>query len=494
VNSISRFIPSRRWLFIPPLALGIAVVGFLASSKKELTRIDAEEIAKPLKVIRVHRQNVSAEAIGFGTVKPRRLWSAVAEVGGRVITAAPNLRSGVPVKQGDLLVTIDPADYQLRTKQRSAELSQANAQLDQLQLTQQSDERSLEIQQDLLAVRQREADRLRQLRSRSAASQSEADAAQAAFLQQKQTVQTLKNTLTTYPAQIASAEAVVELGAARLSESQRDVERTNIIAPFDGLLAGVTLEPDQYVAPRQQLFQIFDTESVEVEAQFSLAQFQRVLDPTRRANLARASAPTIDSKSLAAGGSMADQYAQAHAPDSFDLRDFSAAITMRSGDVSLEYSGKAVRMSESLNEQTRTLGIVIGIDNPAGDQGGGGTSLRPGAYCEVALRSNQTAAAHVVPRTAVNAESLYVVDNNNRLRRRQVQIAFPLREHLAIAAGLHDGDLVVVFPPAVAIEGELVKPQLAEQAMLGSATKVSDASLSGASLSDASLSGGESKQ
>jgi hypothetical protein len=75
-----------------------------------------------------------------------------------------------------------------------------------------------------------------------------------------------------------------------------------------------------------------------------------------------------------------------------------------------------------------------------------------------------------------------------------VQIAFPLREHLAIAAGLHDGDLVVVFPPAVAIEGELVKPQLTEGAMLGSATKVSDTSLSGASLSDASLSSGESKQ
>src|SRR5210317_520489 len=103
MNSISRFFPSRRWLFIPPLALGIAVVGYLASTKKELTRIDAQETAKPLQVIRVERQSVSAQAIGFGTVKPRRLWAAVAEVGGRVTTAAPNLRSGVAVKQGDLL-------------------------------------------------------------------------------------------------------------------------------------------------------------------------------------------------------------------------------------------------------------------------------------------------------------------------------------------------------------------------------------------------------
>jgi RND family efflux transporter MFP subunit len=335
---------------------------------------------------------------------------------------------------------------------------------------------------------------LRDLRGRAAASQSEADAAQAAFLQQKQTVQTLQNTLTTYPAQIAAAEAAVELASARLAEAQRDVERTNITAPFDGLLAGVTLEPDQYVAPRQQLFQIFDTESVEVEAQFSIAQFQRVLDPTRTANLAQAAAPISDSKLVAAGGSMADRYTRATAPDSFDVRDFSAAITMRSGDVSLEYAGKPIRMSESLNEQTRTLGIVIGIDNPGGAQGTDGTALRPGAYCEVALKSNDMASTHVVPRTAVNAESLYVVDQDNRLRRRQVQIAFPLREHLAIASGLSDGDLVVVFPPAVAIEGELVKPQLSEQAMLGAATTVSDASLSGPALLDAGLSGRTNKQ
>ncbi len=153
--------------------MGIIVVGYLASSKRELHRTTTQETAKPLKVVEVNRQNVSAEATGFGTVKPRRLWSAVAEVDGRIEKVHPNLRSGVAIKQGELLVSIDPTDYRLRTKQRAAELSQANAQLEQMKLNEQSDQRSLEIQQDLLRVRESEADRLSDLRRRSAASQTE---------------------------------------------------------------------------------------------------------------------------------------------------------------------------------------------------------------------------------------------------------------------------------------------------------------------------------
>ncbi len=95
-----KFIPSRRWLFLPPVLVGVAVIGMLA---------------------------------------------------------------------------IDGANYQLRAQQRSADLAQARAQLTQIKLSWEADQRSLEIQQELLQVRQKDVDRIQQLTKRSAASDSEVD-------------------------------------------------------------------------------------------------------------------------------------------------------------------------------------------------------------------------------------------------------------------------------------------------------------------------------
>ena len=95
MSLLSKLAPSRRLLFLPPLAIGIAVVAILASSSRELSRIEPREIAKPLKVKRVKSELVPAQATGYGTAKPRRLWTAVAEVGGRIVETYHNLKNGL---------------------------------------------------------------------------------------------------------------------------------------------------------------------------------------------------------------------------------------------------------------------------------------------------------------------------------------------------------------------------------------------------------------
>ncbi len=102
-------------------------------------------------------------------------------------------------------------------------------------------------------------------------------------------------------------------------------------------------------------------------------------------------------------GSMADQYIGTNLPDRVNIGGLSAQIITRSGDVSLRFSGQAVRVTESLNEQTRTLGIVIGVRIPAINRPARQRHLRPGSYCEVTLKSERTASVYLVPRTALMA-------------------------------------------------------------------------------------------
>ncbi|MEM9825224.1 MAG: HlyD family efflux transporter periplasmic adaptor subunit [Planctomycetota bacterium] len=492
MSRLSKLIPSRRWLFIPPILLGVGVVAWLASEKKELTRTELVETATPMKVIRVRRESIHPRAIGFGTTSPGRRWSAVAEVGGRLVQTHPNLRSGVPVRAGEMLVTIDRADYQLQLRQRKADLQNAVAQLEQSKLNRTADEKSLEIQQDLLKVRVQDVNRVQELRTRNAASESEVDASRAAELQQQQTVQNLVNALSTYPAKIDSAQAAIETAKARVDEAQRNLDRTVIVAPFDGLLTDVSLEPGQYVAPGQMMFEIIDTSWVEVEAQFSLAQIDKILtageiasepilDDSPRSTtmeVASESAPDDLQAYPSVGPSMADEYLQAE-PATDSLLDLQADLVVRSGDIRRRFSGRPVRFTSSLDEQTRTLGIVIRVDQPMVDRSnagpatiaknrvptrrGGGLGvdtgrLRVGAYCEVELVGGAAIQAFSVPRTSLNDNAVYIVDTDGRLQRRTVEVVMIIDDRAVIESGLEAGQYVVINPPAVVVEGELIDP------------------------------------
>ncbi|MEM9588173.1 MAG: HlyD family efflux transporter periplasmic adaptor subunit, partial [Planctomycetota bacterium] len=396
-----------------------------------------------LNVLRVAQTPTYPEVVGFGTVKALRQWSATAEVRGRVVVIHPNLRSGNVVEAGEVLVKIDPADYELRVNQRAAELAQAKAQRGQLQLDVTSDEKSLEIQTQLLDVRERDVERLRELRTRSAASQSEFDQAIATYYQQSQTVQNLRNALATYPTQIASAEAVVAVAESKLREAERELDRTTIVAPFRGVLSEVSLEPRQYVATSEVLFQVLDIGAVEIEAQFSIAQLGRVASGSEASR-------TSGLGEIQDGGSMADQYPDLSKENESLLERLQAEIAVRSGDVVMRYAAEPIRISESLNEETRTLGIVVRVSNRSVGFRDRPFALRPGTYCEVILSSSVPTNAVLIPRSSVDADSVLVVDQTSLLSRREIKVGFTNREQVAVIDGLVDDDLVVVNPPAEA--------------------------------------------
>src|SRR6056297_2510500 len=218
------FVRSRRWLFLPPVLVGIVIVVGFASSRRELKRVPVDEQARSLRVIPAVPTTMTPRVTGYGTVEPTRTWTAIAEVGGRVVELRDNLESGERVPAGALLLRIDPTDYELAVERAQADLAQSRARLRELQARREADQASLEIELEALQVAQQEVERYQSLRARNAASQAELDAARTALLRQRQTVQQLRNSLSVLPAQIEAAQAAIETAQTRLAEAQRDVE------------------------------------------------------------------------------------------------------------------------------------------------------------------------------------------------------------------------------------------------------------------------------
>ncbi len=455
---------SRLWVFVPPLLAVVAIGSILFVAKVlfssgELEGVKEQEV--PDRVIRAKRASVAATAIGYGTAKPARVWRAIAEVSGTVVRSDVNLRSGIRVERDALLVKIDELDYELREKQRKADLDSAKAGLAELLVSRDADKASLAIEDEILAFTEKERNRLLQLRESAAASQMELDRSEADYLRQKQAIQKLRNSLSIYPAKIDAARAAVALATSRLEEAGRDLTRTAIKAPFDGVLSGVGIEMGQVVNQSAQLFEVHDTDHIEIEAEFSPSQ---ILPLMRGFN---GEGSTDTSSALM---------------DAIEAGYLSAIVTARSGQAEVSWNATPLRMSDSIDPTTRTLGIILSVDNTersASPRFGGrpfaptaaerelpdfenrsGIRLHPGFFCEVKLQSEPSDESILVPVTAIERGRVFVVGPDNRMVPRDVEVSFTINGQVVVDNGLEEGDLVVVRPPVPTISEMLVRPDV----------------------------------
>jgi hypothetical protein len=76
----------------------------------------------------------------------------------------------------------------------------------------------------------------------------------------------------------------------------------------------------------------------------------------------------------------------------------------------------------------------------------------------VELQAPARAGSVVVPRSAVHDSSVYVVDSENRLQKKQVIVDFRQSEFVVVKSGLSGGETVVVSDPSPAIIGMKVSP------------------------------------
>lgn len=170
----------------------------------------------------------------MGTVLPSRSIALRARVSGQVISRSEQLIPGRIVRQGELLLQLDPADYQIELTQRQSALSQAQADL------------QIEMGEQMAA----EQDLARLGREVTATQKS-------LILRQPQ--------LTRVRAELASAEAL-------LDQARLNLERTEITAPFDAQLQSIQVDLGSQVAVGDTLADLVGIDRYWIEATLPVDQ------------------------------------------------------------------------------------------------------------------------------------------------------------------------------------------------------------------------------
>ncbi len=136
-----------------------------------------------------------------------------------------------------------------------------------------------------------------------------------------------------------------------------------------------------------------------------------------------------------------------------------ARVALERDNIFAEWDGRVTRFSDSLDPQTRTLGVIVEVDEPySGIQPGIRPPLLKGMFVRVQLIGRPRPDTLVIPRVALHNGQVYAVNADNRLEKRPVVVGIHGPTYFSIVEGLEAGEGIVVSDLVPAIEGMLLDP------------------------------------
>ena len=391
-------------LSILVLAGGIAGFVVLVKTRPELTPSAPQERVWVVAAETVEFRDVQPDLRLFGEIVAGRQVELRALVAGEVVEVAPTFREGGAVEQGDLLLAIDPFDYQAGLDERAAQLDEAKARLDEIAARHASEKAALKREREVLGLRERELKRAKRLFKAGNVSEKTLDQARLELSRQRQAVTTREHGLAAQTAMTRQQEAAIARLQVALRRARRDLENTRLIAPFSGHLANTAAEVGRRVGVNDRVAELIEAGRLEVRVHLSDAQYGRI---------------------LAAEGK---------------LRGRRATVRWRSGDgAGLAYEAVVERTGARVDPTTGGIDLYARI--LLAEQA---APLRPGTFVEVHLPDRVYQAVVRLPESALfDGDTVYVVEAG-RLARRRVELAGRDGEAVLLQGELTAGERIIV--------------------------------------------------
>ncbi len=253
----------HRWWIIA-IAIALAVILFAAFNSMNSGAI-------PVRAARVTRANIRSVISTNGKVEPINNFEAHAPTATTVVRVLA--REGDHVKRGQLLLQLDDADARTNRAKAVAELKGAQADIHAVQ-TGGTREEVLTTDAQLVKARvdrdnaERNLEALRRLENNGSASLGEVKEAEAQFSTAQASVQLLEQKLADRYSklEVAHVEAQKSEAQAAYDAATAVVNRSNVTAPFDGVVYSVAVRAGNYVNAGDLLLQQADLSQVRVRA------------------------------------------------------------------------------------------------------------------------------------------------------------------------------------------------------------------------------------
>jgi RND family efflux transporter MFP subunit len=408
-------------VFVVILA-AILIAAVLVILRPKAERRVAEETGRLVEVFAVKAEKVPMVIEAYGTVEPREALLLVAEVRGQIVATDPTFEEGKFVTRGTGLIRIDPRNYELEVQRRNVQILQAQAEIKRLEQEILNLQARIKIARTDVSLAESEYSRLKKLIDRKVIAQSTLDKAEQQYLASRERLQTLENQLALTGPQKEQLLAQRDMARVTFEEAKLDLERSALLAPFDGWVLEKAIEVGQHVTVGQIMGKIYSAGELDIEVRI----------------------PVKDLKWLPAD-------LNSDAP-------IEAQVVFESQGAPSTWRGRLARVKAEMDEKTRTLPVIIEVDEttPAEDNRSS-FRLRPGMFVTVKIMGNEVSQAFVLPRHLVYpGDTVYTVEND-RLKIKSVDILRTSKDSVIVSKGLSDGDRIIKTPLSAVSDGMLVR-------------------------------------
>ena len=372
---------------VTALTLSVAATATLLVTRPQLDPSEPEPVAPAVRVMHANPGSERMMVHAQGTVSPRTEADLVPEVSGNVLWISPNLVAGGYFEAGEPLLRIDDRDYRYALERANAAVDRAVAE---------NEFATFELQ------------RLREMEERNLISPSDVETGMRAA---------------------RVTEATLADARAALNQAELDLSRTEVIAPFTGLVRSEQVDPGQFVNRGSAIARLYAVDYVEVRLPIADQQLAFLdIPPMQRGELDESTAPDV---------LLSADFAGQH----------------------YKWRGTIVRTEAEIDMRSRMVNAVARV-RTTDDAAGNPEYVPPpvGLFVEAEIQGRSADNVVVVPRSVIrNGNQLLVVDNDDRLRFRTVSVARIYGDDAYIDGGLEKGERVCLTVMQAVIDGMRVE-------------------------------------
>lgn len=240
------------------------------------------------------------------------------------------------------------------------------------------------------------------------------------------------NPLVVYEPQLKSARALRDAAQANVKQAELNLQRTRVFAPFDCYVRSEQLEIGQFLNAGAPVATVAGIDQIEIVVPLPLEEIVWLQVPR---------------KGTKQRGSL-------------------AKVELQSGGRTFHWQGEITRSLGEIDPRNRMARVVVTVNDPFTEDTEKANLLNdllPGMFVNVQILGEELSDIISVPRGAMHDnDTIWVIDDENRLHIREVDILRRERDEVLIRSGVDANEKIVLTNLSGAAEGMLLRPKMQE--------------------------------
>ena len=367
--------------YSPLIIISVSIIIFILMIRlRPAAKFEEPKIIPQLvETMVAYPSEIGAKISSQGTIRPEHEIFVTSELSGKVTWVSKNFLDGAGFQIGDTLMKIEKRDYELALISTESSLFQAR-----------------------LALEREEAE------------------ANLASIEWKRVGKGDASSLTLREPQLAQARAVLAAAEAAYEQSKRNLERTSIIAPFDGRVRKKMVDLGTNLIPGSRLADIYATASFEVRLPIADKDIPFIGIPLDGTSIDPANRPEV-------------------------------RLSTSYGGDELNTKGSIVRSQSEIDPKTRMISVIATIPISNANSG-----FKVGMFVNAEINGLSFPGVTVVPRSAVKDNMIWVVIDE-KLRRKSVEVIRFEKDFAFISDGLNKNDRILITRLSSYVDGMPVR-------------------------------------